>query len=97
MEKYFMDLKGMCYHDGKQHSKEWVYKFYKTNMFEKLTDVYDFIDKYVKAFPSTYESILPARVKRFNYFYTYSIYRIYEIDNGIIEIEHNTIVTEVVR
>lgn len=95
MEKYMIDLKGVCYYEGKHHFKERKYKFYKFNIFDNLINVYDFIDKFVKAFPTTYKSILPNRVKRFNYFYTYSIYKIEE--NGITEINHDTIITEVVR
>lgn len=95
MENYLIDLKGICYHEGKQHAKEWKYKFYKFNIFDKKTDPFDFIDKFVNDFASTYLSILPNRVKRFNYFYSYPVYRIEE--NGITEIGHDIIVRGVVR
>lgn len=95
MENYMIDLKGFCYHEGKQHAKEWKWKFYKFKIFENLNNAFDFINEFISAFRSAYESILPNRVKRFNYFYTYSIYKIEEY--GITEINHDTIITEVVR
>lgn len=95
MEKYMIDLKGICYHDGKQHAKEWRYNFYKFNIFDNLANACDFIDKFVRDFPVSYKAILPNRVKRFNYFYSFSIYRINE--NSITEINHDSYLTEVVR
>ena len=95
MEKYMVDLKGMCYHEGKQHAKEWKFKFYKFNIFDTLVSACDFIDNFVREFPDSYRSILPNRVKRFNYFYSFTIYRI--VENGITEVNHDTFIMEVTR
>lgn len=95
MEKYMVDLKGVCYHEGTQRVKEWQYKFYKFNFFDTPTAAFDFMNEYVRAFPATYKSILPNRVKRFNYFYTYSVYRVE--GDSITEVDHDTVIREVLR
>lgn len=92
-EKYMLDLKGIAFHSTKHNIQEYSFKFFKNLFFDPENDVLEYIAHYLSDFVKTYEKdILPGRVKKFTYCYSYTIYQIH--NTNVVDVCHHTNVRE---